>query len=83
MVDANDNTPTFTQEEYVFTLPEDPAPGTVIGRVSAADPDGGPAGTVHYAARPGPGAEVIDVHSVGSAGVNCGVPMSPVDFKKW
>ena len=46
--DANDNAPTFTQEEYRFTLKENPELAAEVGNVFASDPDSGPNGRVIY-----------------------------------
>ncbi|XP_012875779.1 PREDICTED: protocadherin gamma-A1 [Dipodomys ordii] len=48
VVDANDNPPTFTQEEYYVSVPENVQPGTQLLTVNATDPDEGANGEVTY-----------------------------------
>ncbi|XP_063278126.1 protocadherin-23 [Prinia subflava] len=40
--------PVFTQDHYLFNLPEKNEAGQLIGRVTASDSDGGLDGVVHY-----------------------------------
>ncbi|XP_031413852.1 protocadherin beta-15-like [Clupea harengus] len=48
VLDANDNTPLFTQEVYRATLPENSPVGTLVLKVSATDSDEGINGEVTY-----------------------------------
>ena len=48
LLDANDNRPTFTQQEYQGYVPENTAPGVLIVTVTALDPDQGEEGRVEY-----------------------------------
>ncbi|NXG05836.1 PCDGA protein, partial [Sakesphorus luctuosus] len=48
VVDANDNAPKFSQEEYTVRVPEDVPFGTVLVTVTAADADEGLNGYVKY-----------------------------------
>ncbi|NXX40135.1 PCDB1 protein, partial [Tricholaema leucomelas] len=49
VLDANDNTPMFSQEVYEVRLPENSPPGQPVVRVLATDPDEGSYGKVRYA----------------------------------
>jgi protocadherin-16/23 len=49
ILDLNDNPPTFDQQRYYATLPENATVGTSVLSVAAADPDSGPNGEVTYA----------------------------------
>ncbi|XP_068021778.1 protocadherin beta-15-like [Melanerpes formicivorus] len=49
VLDANDNTPVFTQKVYEVRLPENSPPGQLVVRVVATDPDEGIYGKVQYA----------------------------------
>ncbi|XP_064017477.1 protocadherin beta-15-like [Pogoniulus pusillus] len=49
VLDANDNTPTFSREIYEVHLAENSPPGQIVIRVAAIDPDEGSNGKVHYA----------------------------------
>ncbi|XP_054024621.1 protocadherin beta-15-like [Dryobates pubescens] len=49
VLDANDNTPTFSQKVYEVRLPENSPPGQLVVRVVATDPDEGSNGKVQYA----------------------------------
>ncbi|KAK2541656.1 Dchs2 [Columba guinea] len=40
--------PVFTQDQYLFNLPEKNEAGQLLGRVTASDSDGGVDGVVHY-----------------------------------
>ena len=62
--DSNDNSPRFTQEEYVFRLDEEPGQDREVGLVSAADPDAGLAGTVTYTIKGVSGADIFNVDMV-------------------
>ncbi|NXF28106.1 PCDGE protein, partial [Rhodinocichla rosea] len=48
VVDANDNAPVFSQEEYTVRVPEDVPVGSVLVTVTATDADEGPNGHVKY-----------------------------------
>ncbi|KAK6187624.1 hypothetical protein SNE40_005604 [Patella caerulea] len=48
VTDVNDNTPVFTEQVYIFNLPEDVRVGTVIGNIKATDEDEGVNGNVTY-----------------------------------
>ncbi|OWF47638.1 protocadherin beta-16-like [Mizuhopecten yessoensis] len=48
ILDMNDNQPSFSQEVYSFTVPENQAPGTVIGRLYAYDKDIGANGNIYF-----------------------------------
>ncbi|XP_077973448.1 protocadherin beta-11-like isoform X2 [Styela clava] len=48
VVDVNDNSPKFDQEEYRITLIENSAPGMLIDTISAHDADSGAMGTIRY-----------------------------------
>jgi hypothetical protein len=48
VADVNDNAPKFAQEVYQFTVEEGRAAGTVVGAVSATDPDLGANSTISY-----------------------------------
>lgn len=41
MTDTNDNPPVFHENAYSFDIPENAARGSVVGTVSASDPDFG------------------------------------------
>ncbi|OXB50923.1 hypothetical protein ASZ78_007681, partial [Callipepla squamata] len=49
VLDANDNMPVFSREVYEVRVAENSPPGQLLVRVSAADPDDGSYGKVHYA----------------------------------
>ncbi|XP_061209952.1 protocadherin gamma-A2-like isoform X16 [Neopsephotus bourkii] len=48
VLDANDNAPVFSQEEYTVHVPEDVVVGSVLVIVTASDADEGPNGHVKY-----------------------------------
>lgn len=48
LLDANDNRPVFSSQEYDGYIPENTAPGASIITVTAADPDQGDRGQVEY-----------------------------------
>ena len=54
VVDVNDNSPQFEHADYDVTVPEDVAPGTMLLRVCATDPDDGLNGRVVYELAGGP-----------------------------
>ena len=39
IIDTNDNSPIFDQNNYQFTISEDALQGTIIGRIQATDID--------------------------------------------
>ncbi|NWS78157.1 PCD16 protein, partial [Crotophaga sulcirostris] len=41
ITDENDNSPRLSEERYFFTVPENRAPGSSVGRVTASDRDAG------------------------------------------
>ncbi|XP_010226080.1 PREDICTED: LOW QUALITY PROTEIN: protocadherin-16 [Tinamus guttatus] len=41
VTDENDNSPRLSEERYFFTIPENQAPGSSVGRVMASDRDAG------------------------------------------
>ncbi|KAJ7418566.1 hypothetical protein BTVI_28721 [Pitangus sulphuratus] len=41
ITDENDNSPRLSEERYFFTVPENQAPGSSVGRVTASDRDAG------------------------------------------
>ncbi|XP_054024617.1 protocadherin beta-15-like [Dryobates pubescens] len=49
VLDANDNTPTFSREVYEVQLDENSPPGQLVVTVTATDPDEGSNGKVQYA----------------------------------
>ncbi|XP_064018239.1 protocadherin beta-16-like [Pogoniulus pusillus] len=49
VLDANDNTPTFSRETYEVRLEENSSPGQIVARIEATDPDEGSYGKVQYA----------------------------------
>ncbi|XP_068026259.1 LOW QUALITY PROTEIN: protocadherin-16 [Melanerpes formicivorus] len=48
ITDENDNSPRLSQERYFFTVPENQAPGSSVGRVMATDRDAGQNGRLSY-----------------------------------
>ena len=48
LLDANDNRPVFTEQEYHGYIPENTAPGAPVVTVTALDPDEGDGGRVEY-----------------------------------
>ncbi|KAM9266054.1 protocadherin gamma-A10-like isoform 5-T5 [Cariama cristata] len=48
VLDANDNTPVFSQAEYTVRVPEDVPMGSTLVTVTATDADEGPNGDVKY-----------------------------------
>ncbi|XP_069183734.1 putative neural-cadherin 2 isoform X2 [Procambarus clarkii] len=52
LVDANDNTPTFTRDHAHLTLPEDTPPGTHLATFTAHDVDGAGESRVQYLVDP-------------------------------
>ena len=49
ILDENDNPPLFNAEYFSFNVKENEAPGTVVDRIAARDPDDGENGAVAYA----------------------------------
>ncbi|KAF7235477.1 Protocadherin alpha-C2 [Varanus komodoensis] len=48
VLDTNDNPPAFDRGTYTATLPEDAAPGTLVVKLNASDPDEGSNGELLY-----------------------------------
>jgi hypothetical protein len=48
LADVNDNSPVFTQSEYVVELPENMTAGTIVTKVKAEDIDTGAGGRIRY-----------------------------------
>ncbi len=65
--------PAFATSTYAFTVAEDAATSTVVGSVSASDPDGD---TVSYAITAGNGAGAFAVDASGSVTV-----AGPLDYE--
>jgi hypothetical protein len=51
IIDANDNSPMFSQPSYAFTIPEDLAVGSSIANITAVDIDKGSFGQITYSLR--------------------------------
>ncbi|XP_072446996.1 cadherin-related family member 2 [Chiloscyllium punctatum] len=52
IVDINDHSPEFPHQTYVLTVKENADIGTVVGIVTATDPDSGPFGKITYSLLP-------------------------------
>ncbi|XP_030407203.1 cadherin-related family member 3 isoform X1 [Gopherus evgoodei] len=53
IININDETPYFTTKEKVYRIPEETSPGTVVGNITAKDPDGeGIVSTLVYSISP-------------------------------
>lgn len=48
VLDDNDNTPVFSQSNYLFEVSEDVAVGHAVGLVSASDDDEGSNAVINY-----------------------------------
>uniref|UniRef100_A0A0K0EWQ0 Flamingo-like protein FMI-1 (inferred by orthology to a C. elegans protein) n=1 Tax=Strongyloides venezuelensis TaxID=75913 RepID=A0A0K0EWQ0_STRVS len=46
--DVNDNAPQFEKSSYVFYIPENMPPGTMVGKMLATDPDIGDNGNIQF-----------------------------------
>lgn len=51
--DVNDNAPVFYPQRYLFPVPEDASPGTLVGKVTATDPDARENAQVRYSIESG------------------------------
>ncbi|KAK9498689.1 hypothetical protein O3M35_003268 [Rhynocoris fuscipes] len=51
IIDANDNSPIFSQASYSFIIPEDLSPGSSIANITATDIDSGHFGEITYSLR--------------------------------
>ena len=49
--DANDNSPTFGNSVYTYTIQEDLLPGSIIAKISADDKDSNMYGNITYTLR--------------------------------
>ncbi|OCU01271.1 cadherin-24 [Xenopus laevis] len=69
--DVNDNPPKFPQNLYQFTVLEDIAPGSVIGRLRAHDPDIGENAVMSYSIVDGDAGDTFSVmsDSIGQDGI--------------
>ncbi|XP_077155160.1 cadherin-24 isoform X2 [Ranitomeya variabilis] len=63
LTDVNDNPPKFPQTLYQFTVLEDTAPGSVIGRLRAHDPDIGENAVMSYSILDGDAGDTFSVMS--------------------
>ncbi|NXH20413.1 PCDGA protein, partial [Bucco capensis] len=63
VLDANDNAPVFSSEEYSVRVPEDVPVGSVLVTVTAADPDEGTNGHVKYSLKKtlGPASDIFQL----------------------
>ncbi|XP_074920851.1 cadherin-related family member 3 isoform X3 [Chelonoidis abingdonii] len=53
IINTNDETPYFTTKDKVYRIPEETSPGTVVGNITAKDPDGeGIVSTLVYSISP-------------------------------
>ncbi|XP_053558277.1 cadherin-24 [Bombina bombina] len=71
LTDVNDNPPTFPQSLYQFTVMEDAAPGSLIGRLRAHDPDIGENAMMSYSILDGDAGDTFSVtaDSAGQDGI--------------
>lgn len=68
--DVNDEKPTFTQDTYTFSVPENQPAGTVVGNVTAIDRDKEPFNTFQYGLSPARGkSDALDCFTIDQAGV--------------
>lgn len=51
ILDSNDNSPVFDESAYIFTVPENLQPGSLIANISATDKDSGEFGKITYTLR--------------------------------
>ncbi|KAM4052143.1 cadherin-24 [Anomaloglossus baeobatrachus] len=81
LTDVNDNPPKFPQNLYQFTVLEDTAPGSVIGRLRAHDPDIGENAVMSYSILDGDAGDTFSVMS-DSAGQDGILRLQkPLDFE--
>ncbi|CAC5404679.1 unnamed protein product [Mytilus coruscus] len=66
VLDANDNSPEFSQQLYTFALPEDVTVNTVIGVVKATDKDSGNNSAIQYSLQSSIDSTTFTVDSVGN-----------------
>ncbi|KAM4808733.1 cadherin-24 [Rhinophrynus dorsalis] len=71
LTDVNDNPPKFPQNLYQFSVLEDTAPGSLIGRLRAHDPDIGENAVMSYSILDGDAGDTFSVmsDSVGQDGI--------------
>ncbi len=62
--DTNDNPPTFSQDQFIFHIEEEPPTQSLVGRVVALDPDGGLGGQIDYYIKPGEGSDAFTITGV-------------------
>ncbi|XP_066460051.1 cadherin-24 isoform X1 [Eleutherodactylus coqui] len=81
LTDVNDNPPKFPQNLYQFTVLEDTAPGSVIGRLRAHDPDIGENAVMSYSIVDGDAGDTFSVmaDSAGQDGILR--VQEPLDFE--
>uniref|UniRef100_A0A0N5A395 Cadherin n=1 Tax=Parastrongyloides trichosuri TaxID=131310 RepID=A0A0N5A395_PARTI len=61
--DINDNAPQFEKSSYIFYIPENMPPGTLIGSMSASDPDIGDNGDIQFKIFGGADAKFFEIET--------------------
>ncbi|KAG8596207.1 hypothetical protein GDO81_001772 [Engystomops pustulosus] len=81
LIDVNDNPPKFPQSLYQFTVMEDTAPGSVIGRLRAHDPDIGENAVMSYTILDGDAGDTFIVMSDSAGQDGILKVQKPLDFE--
>ncbi|KAM3940238.1 cadherin-24 [Leptodactylus fuscus] len=81
LTDVNDNPPKFPQSLYQFTVLEDTAPGSVIGRLRAHDPDIGENAVMSYSILDGDAGDTFTVMSDSAGQDGILKVQKPLDFE--
>ncbi|XP_075685049.1 cadherin-24 isoform X2 [Rhinoderma darwinii] len=81
LTDVNDNPPKFPQSLYQFTVLEETAPGSVIGRLRAHDPDIGENAVMSYSILDGDAGDTFSVMSDSAGQDGILRVQKPLDFE--
>ncbi|KAM4708907.1 cadherin-24 [Discoglossus pictus] len=81
LTDVNDNPPKFPQNLYQFTVLEDTAPGSLIGRLRAHDPDIGENAVMSYSILDGDAGDTFSVMSDSAGQDGILRVRKPLDFE--